>query len=330
MITTSDAQSREEILLQLEQLEEAAYREKHPGTAVNGEKMSSWETLKSRFRRGGIPEVVRLSAEVIRKQTGRGKKSAPKSLQCCDSPFRMDRGNTLERADLYFSRERIAVYSALFGSYDWIEEPRFQPDNVDYYLITDQEIAPDSKWLWIDPKSVVPAEYAKDPVKSNRWCKMHPNLLFPDYTASVYVDSNVQIMSDLTPLTAALEQYPVAMFLHKGRNCVYQEIEACRIQNKASEEAMKKQVERTRSLGLPEGWGLLEAPVIARRHMDPECVGIMEAWWEEFLSSPSRRDQIALMGCLWKLQIPVARIGTLGSDYRYCDLFVKEEHRKKI
>jgi hypothetical protein len=78
----------------------------------------------------------------------------------------------------------------------------------------------------------------------------------------------------------ALDLYPVAMFKHKFRKCVYQEIEACRNLNKAPGPALDAHLEIIRSRGIPENWGLIEAPVISRKHHDPLCITIMDKWWE--------------------------------------------------
>lgn len=41
---------------------------------------------------------------------------------------------------------RVAVYTAQFGSYDKIIEPAFKYSNVDYYLFTDADVPINSLW----------------------------------------------------------------------------------------------------------------------------------------------------------------------------------------
>lgn len=234
--------------------------------------------------------------------------------------------DTRGRASLYFSDEETAVYTVLFGCGDKIRDPLVRPDNIRYFVITDQKLRDDSLWQKLDVSGLLPQEILGDPVLCNRWCKMHPDLLFPDQSASVYVDANIYITSDLTPLTAGLEQFPVNMFRHRTRNCAYQEIEACYSQKKISRETRMREKKRLQEHGLPEHWGLLEAPVIARRHHDPRCLQIMAEWWKDFRECASRRDQIALMDCLWQLQIPPEEVGILGSNVRTCSLFIQLQH----
>ena len=228
----------------------------------------------------------------------------------------------------YFSSERIAVYTAEFGRYDEILEPVIQPDNIDYFLITDRRSAISGPWKRMDPLECIPEKYRKSPLLSNRWCKMHPHLLFPEYRTSIYIDANFLIVSDLTDLINRMWEYPAAMFRHKNRTCVYKEVDACLIKEKAPEKALEAHRKRLREHGVPENYGLLEATVIARRHQDPRCVELMEKWWDAFLQG-SGRDQIALIDALWELKIRPSVLGTLGANLDRCDLFIRMPHQKQ-
>ena len=236
-------------------------------------------------------------------------------------------GNEEIRPDDYFCDGKIAVYTAEFGGYDEIREPVIRPDNIDYYLLTDREIPKDSAWKRPDTAAVIPREYRQDPVLANRWCKMHPHLLFPDYSCSVYVDANVLVVSDLTVLINRMGDFPVSMFRHKNRDCVYEEIEACVIKNKAPRKDLMRQRALLEAHGVPRGCGLAEATVIARRHREQACIDLMEDWWQAFLSGCGR-DQIALIDVLWRAGIEPSKITTLGPNLYLCDLFVMMPHRR--
>lgn len=229
------------------------------------------------------------------------------------------------RKRLYLGEERIAVYTSLFGKYDVLREPIIHPDNIDYFVLTDGVIKDESLWKRLDINGLIPEAFVSDPILANRWCKMHPHLLFPDYKYSVYVDANIWPFSDFTALTASLEDFPVAMFRHKKRNCVYDEIASCIAQGKASKESLLSHLETITSHGIPRHWGLLEASVIARKHSDPICRNLMERWWDAFLRG-SRRDQISLIDVLWQEGILPSTVGSLGTNLQRCDLFVQMPH----
>ena len=111
----------------------------------------------------------------------------------------LDTGNARARRKLYFRDEKIVVYTALYGNYDRLWEPLFHPDNIDYAILTDQPVPENSSWHRCENGQLLPPEIRKDPVLCNRWCKMHPHLLFPEYACSIYVDANIRILSDMTP-----------------------------------------------------------------------------------------------------------------------------------
>ncbi|MDO4869489.1 MAG: DUF616 domain-containing protein [Bacillota bacterium] len=243
-----------------------------------------------------------------------------------DNDLALDRGTAADRGTLYFSDKTIAVYTALFGSYDDLTEPLITPDNIRYFVITDQKVPENSKWEPISPDAVLPDDIKGDDIMSNRWCKMHPHLLFPEFDQSVYCDANIHIVSDMTPLTAGLGDYPLAMFRHKRRDCVYDEVYACITQRKASESDLRRHEDRLKSAGIPDHWGLLEAPIIARSHKDPLCIQLMDCWWDLFCSG-SRRDQLSLIETLWHHNIPPETVGTLGGNVTGCRLFIMMAHR---
>lgn len=316
-------------------LEEEQARSNYTGNMTALEKMvrlnKELKKENSRLRRRDRAGKI---LDLLRKGDFSGlRKEFDSRRQGLDLPLRRDDDPSLiwrSAPDRYFSHEKIAVYTACMGNYDNVEEPLIRPDNIDYYLITDSsphEKTSQSEGLWktVRAQEVVPAEYVSDPVLANRWCKMHPHQLFPQYPLSVYLDSNIRIVSDLTALTSAMTGFPVCMFRHKQRDCVYEEIHACLLKKKDTRTSLQRQEGLLRSHGVPEHYGLLEAPVLVRRHADPACRDLMETWWDSFLAG-SRRDQIALIDALWKLEISPSLIGTLGNDVRECDLFMIMPH----
>ena len=107
---------------------------------------------------------------------------------------------------------------------------------------------------------------------------------------------------------------------------MYDEVQTCIKQGKGTIESLQSHEKLIRSHGIPRHWGLLEASVIARKHFDPECVSLMDAWWEAFTRT-SRRDQISLIDCLWLRGIKPSVIGTLGSNLQKSDLFIQLRHK---
>ena len=308
------SQNEEGIRQQLDALTDLTHICKNNNAPVKAESKPAFAVrVIRRIRRGDIRTMHRYGLQVLKGRllNARGsKRRAPRT-----APRQYD----------YFSDERIAVYTALFGAYDSLREPVCHPDNVDYYILTDQELPAESCWNPLDIRECIPEQYRRDSVMANRWCKMHPHLLFPEYNYSVYVDSNFLITSDLTALVNQMNDYPVAMFHHKERNCVYDEITTCIEKKKDSKDrllAHKKVLQKKR---IPKQFGLLEAPIIVRRHHEKRSIQLMNEWWRAFCRG-CRRDQIALIEALWDLNIPPGTIAVLGDDFRECDLLMIFPH----
>ena len=295
-------------------------REKHKQSQRRARLKRAWRIIRNEGAMGVVRWAKRKlrSASPVEEVHLRGNIIPARDLQL-DSP------NTAARKELYFSKERIAIYTVLFGAYDAIRSPLMRPDNIDYYIITDQNV-PAGRWIPLAADALLPGEILGDPVLCNRWCKMHPQLLFPEYSVSIYVDASFLITSDLPPCTAALDSFPVSMFRHYARACVYDEVRVC-TNFKFDSQTGEEQERLLREHGVPEHWGLLEAPVIARRHHDALCVSIMERWWQTFYEEPAKRDQIALIDCLWKMNISPEKIGVLGANVYNCPMLIKFPHR---
>ena len=269
-------------------------------------------------KKGLIRRGIRLAKKAV-KQIRRRRQPLP------EGSLALDMQKAADRKHLYIRPDRIVVYTALYGAYDRLREPLLTPENIDYFVLTDQPVPPDAVWKLCPREVLMPAEIRRDPVLANRWCKMHPHVLFPDYSYSIYVDANIWILSDMTPVTAGLDRFPVAMFAHKKRDCVYEEVQACIDQHKADPETLRAHETVLRAHGVPEHGGLFEASVIGRKHGDPRCVSLMDAWWEAFLAG-SRRDQISLADTLHQAGIPPQTVGTLGRNLTQCDLFLQMGH----
>lgn len=228
----------------------------------------------------------------------------------------------------YFSGERIAVYTVIFGAYDSLSEPKCCPDNCDYFLISDTVQPPkDSVWKQMDlPPEVRERMSGMNAILKNRFLKMRPDLLFPDYHYSVYLDGNVQMVTDPTEFINRMPAGGVSFFMHAARDCVYEEARAVLIRRKAAKKDIRKLVQFLKEEKMPPHYGLLECPVIVRRHHQPECLEMMEAWWELFRRFPYR-DQLLLPCVLYQRGIRPEELAWLGDDIHISPSFRKYQHQ---
>ena len=142
---------------------------------------------------------------------------------------------------------------------------------------------------------------------------MHPNEIFPEYKYSIYVDGNIKIISDLTEYVNLLNENGIGIHLHHLRNCVFDELHAVTKSKRIDKESAKKHEKYLIENGMPRNYGLLQCNVIVRDHNNPICIKIMNEWWKEFKKN-SKRDQLSLPYVLYKNDIPVEKIGVLGTN----------------
>lgn len=213
----------------------------------------------------------------------------------------------------YFSAEKIAIYTALFGSYDEIQEPTFIPDNCDFYIITDQQVK-STTWKQINLLNNFPEINSLSNIEKNRFFKMNPHLFFPDYKYSIYVDANVKLIGDPTAFINCIDKYGIAMHRHRSRNCVYSEVIAGHMLKKIDKKQMVWYLNLLKDIDMPHHYGLAECNLIAREHNNNTCVMAMEKWWDLFLNGSVKRDQLFLPIVMYEMKIDMNSIIKLGTN----------------
>lgn len=256
---------------------------------VKGFHFSDLRSSVNRWMRGSKTKKMRSSQDALEKQT-----SANDSMPD------------------YFSEERVAIYTAIFGPYDKVAEPYCRPDNCDYYIFTDQKVNNDSS-AWIKRAAELPELDGLSNAQKNRYLKMHPHKLFPDYKYSIYVDGNVLIISDLTEYVNKLNTIGLGLHTHDARSCAYAELAAIEKSKRETSESVKRHREHLKAAKMPKNYGLLQCNVIAREHHNKTCISIMEQWWEEYMQY-TKRDQVSLPYVLYKQNIRVKEVGVLGTN----------------
>lgn len=234
------------------------------------------------------------------------------------------------KKDLYFQsfeRPKIAIYTCITNGYDMLKEPLFNSPNIDYYVFTDTNIEKKSKnWNIINTNNLKNKELNElDDIQKNRFIKMHPHIFLKGYDYSLYVDGNVTIISDITPLiTSISKDVGISLHRHIYRNCLYDEAKVLKILGKGNKKKINKQIKQYNKEGFPKKYGLLEATIILADLKNPKSKLILDSWWEEFVGSKSYRDQLSLPYILWRHGINSSKVASLGENlYRSSKFFVE-------
>ena len=208
------------------------------------------------------------------------------------------------------------VYTCVTGGYDKLRDPLLINNNLDYIAFSDRKPNSVKESVW--KYQSLPQESNCNRWKNyaNRYCKMHPFELFPEYDYAIYVDGNVEIVSDITALynVAHESKLGIAMHSHNLRQCIYDEAEVCKAYGKGNVEDINTQVNKYKTEHFPTRFGMMEATIIVTDLKNEKAERIFNDWWNEFLLTPSKRDQLSFPYIIWKNEFTISDLGCLGND----------------
>jgi len=188
------------------------------------------------------------------------------------------------------------IYTALFGKYDNLIEPEMF-DGWDYICFTDDQDLTSTHWKII---YIATKEYPSSLM--NRMFKWLPHKFLEKYDISLYIDANVIPLQNPNPLIEKyLTKFMFAAPRHSIRECLYQESSACILRNKSNLDDTFDQITNYVQEGFPIKFGLSENTVLLRKHNEKEVVELMESVWQNLLHWGTKRDQLSLIYCIWKL-----------------------------
>lgn len=203
---------------------------------------------------------------------------------------------------------RITIYTAIFGDIK---------DDLQTPLCPGQELC--DWFVFTDRPGPVPAPWIKRDVnyqglasrKLSRFLKTHPKELFPQSEIVVWHDGNIRLKDNPQTLTDIyLRGTDLAVCRHPLRQCIRQELWACRILKKDDPNTMIAQINRYFGEGFPLGFGLSETGLLLRR-LTPKMHAFDQAWWNE-IDKGSIRDQLSFPYVIWKTGIRPSTIEGRG------------------
>ncbi len=214
-------------------------------------------------------------------------------------------------------KNKLVVYTAAFGK-DVAIVPQKKISGVDFICFTETE-KKISGWQY----RIVKPQYEDDHVRNNRYYKLLPHIHFPDYETSIYIDSNIIVVSlPEDYFESLLKGNNFLAFDHNNtikdpRNCIYKEFEALVAMDRIGKGKddlfiMQEQINFIRYSGYPENNNLIKGGVLIRKHLQPKVIETMNLWWD-FVKNRSRRDQLSFNFVAWKTGLT---IGYLPGDLR--------------
>ena len=107
----------------------------------------------------------------------------------------------------------------------------------------------------------------------------------------VWMDGNMTLKQDPHELVKLMGEYDFAFFKHPGRDCVYEEADACLQLGKGKIGEILEQQKEYAKIDFPEHSGLCELTAFVRKNL-PDANDLFEKWWVE-ITRFSNRDQIS-------------------------------------
>ena len=209
--------------------------------------------------------------------------------------------------------KKYAIYTAMVGGYDEIMQPVVIDDRFDYILFSD-DIKEDRVGVW----QVRPIAYTNpDNTRICRYVKTHPEELLPGYDASVWMDSNIRIMTSAV-YERIVELYEsgslIASINHLGYDCIYDEAFEVLFRRYERERIVVDWCCKLTQESYPKHNGLYETGVMFRVHNEKNKE--IDAMWWECIEKYSKRDQLSFNYVLWKLGVK-------------CDYFLEKSYNAR-
>lgn len=192
----------------------------------------------------------------------------------------------------------LVVYSTIFGETDKLREPR-RPGNTRFVLFTDQPIQ-SQHW------EVIRFAPFERPKRACRALKQPSHLVFPEATATLWVDASLELVADPQEL---LEWFPGEFtgFRHNKRKRITQEAPVIIQSGKGKADAIYAQLNAYKS----DGWDTDDNPqtvitnggFILRRHTPKVCE--FNELWNQEVQNRTLRDQMSLDYCAHKVGLKI-------------------------
>lgn len=211
-------------------------------------------------------------------------------------------------------KNKIAVITSISGIKNPLVDPEIKFDEADYFAFVSSY---QSSNIWIQKKIL---DFTCDITYSSRRnakiYKIIPELFLPEYEYYIWIDSTHDLIeSPIKIIDTYLKSSDIALFLHRWRNCIYEEAKTVINYELDLEKNVTEQINFYKKMGYPENSGLYENSVVIRRNT--KIIKRMNLLWWEQICKYSSRDQISLPYCLDNLKIlPTILPGWANTDFK--------------
>lgn len=190
------------------------------------------------------------------------------------------------------SRKEIVLYSCIVNGRDE-PKPCLVDDGFQRVLFTDNLRLCAPSW------EIRPLEWkCQDPVRTCRYHKHHPFDLFPYAKYAIWLDMTHWPYRSLKPL---LTDSVLSVHRHNERSTIKAESKRCAELQLDDPVLLQTQAMYYFKEGFQDNYGLYSTSCLVMNNC-PIYRQLSEIWWDE-VCKWSKRDQVSLPYCLWRLGI---------------------------
>lgn len=218
-------------------------------------------------------------------------------------------------------KDRLVVYTALFGDYDDLIDPPERFEGCDFVCFTDQKHLKSDIWeIRLVEECDLPSNMM------NRRYKILPHLFISEYDNSLYVDTNIAILRNPKVLSDEyMGEFDFVAPKHFARDRIYDEAYVLIRTGRVNIKKLYMQTYKYLKSGYRCQNSMAENNILFRAHN--KLTVLSEYWWDVFYSGVSR-DQLSLAYVAWKKEVPIGL--DIEISARKDKFFSIKQHRKKL
>ena len=224
------------------------------------------------------------------------------------------------------SKKEKVVYTCLVGDYDNLIQHKYISEDYDYVCFSDNK-----EWLekgQIGIWEIRPLVISNlDTTRINRYHKINPHIVLQEYEESIYIDSNIDILTPFLFDLIKARNSEILLPRHFDTVCAYNHAKWILRDNVDYPKLVNKFIDLMKKSGFPDNYGMTENNIIYRKHHENSVIKIMEEWWF-YVRDYCKRDQLSFPFVLWKNNVSIADISFLNARSDI-ENFMMVKHQKR-
>lgn len=196
-------------------------------------------------------------------------------------------------------RNNFVIYTSLTGNYDRLPNYDVIDSRFDYICFSND--LPEGTTIGHWEIRSIPFR-CKDKTRLSRFVKLNPHIVLHEYEYSMWLDSNLSIISSQfydIAISHINSKHIWCGVKHPLIDCIYDDAKRCIMDGRDLFDNIIVNVRMLRDSNYPRHYGLFENNLILRAHNNSLIISLDSMWWEIYCNG-SKRDQLSLFYIFWR------------------------------